>query len=233
MPRGFSAGPRDRRAKRGGKPPEQGIPRKTFETMYDYINGKIAELLPAAVIIDNGGIGYFINISLQTYSAIEGREEVRIYVQQYMVRDELPVMYGFATQAEREIFRMLVNVSGVGGNTARMILSTFSVAELRDIISSGNSVSLKRVKGLGMKTSEKIIVELRDKILNVETDGTASIGERTAASAVDHEIYEEALTALTMLGFARTASDKAVKHILADHPDAKVEEVIRYALKNL
>ena len=134
---------------------------------------------------------------------------------------------------ERDLFRLLVNVSGVGGNTARMILSTFSPAELRDIISSGNSLSLKKVKGLGQKTSEKIIVELRDKILNVDTTGEVAPGTQTTTSDLNREIYEEAITALTMLGFAKTASDKAVKHILAEHPDAKVEEVIRYALKNL
>ncbi len=201
--------------------------------MYDYISGKITQLLPTAVVIDNAGIGYFINISLQTYSAIEHQEEAKIFIQQYLIRDELPILYGFATQVERDLFRLLVNVSGVGGNTARMILSTFSPAELRDIISSGNSLSLKKVKGLGQKTSEKIIVELRDKILNVDTTGEVAPGTQTTTSDLNREIYEEAITALTMLGFAKTASDKAVKHILAEHPDAKVEEVIRYALKNL
>ena len=201
--------------------------------MFDYISGKIDELQPAAVTIDNNGIGYYINISLQTFEAISALSEARIYVHQYSIRDELPVMYGFFTRQERELFRMLINVTGVGGNTARMILSTFTLTELKEIISAGKSHILKTVKGLGIKTAEKIIVELRDKIaaFGVEEDDIRS--DRQGHIIVDNDIYEEALSALTMLGFSRQASGKAVKHIMSENPSAKVEDVIRLALKKL
>ena len=142
-------------------------------------------------------------------------------------------MYGFFTRQERELFRMLINVSGVGGNTARMILSTFTLTELKEIISAGKSHILKTVKGLGIKTAEKIIVELRDKIaaFGVEEDDIRS--DRQGHIIVDNDIYEEALSALTMLGFSRQASGKAVKHIMSENPSAKVEDVIRLALKKL
>ena len=119
--------------------------------MYDYINGRIDELTPASVIVECGGIGYVLNISLRSYEELEGKSDIRIYTHQYLVRDELPVLYGFTAKSERELFRMLIAVSGVGGNTARMVLSTYTPAELRQIISGGNVPMLKKVKGLGSK----------------------------------------------------------------------------------
>ncbi|MEG1934546.1 MAG: Holliday junction branch migration protein RuvA, partial [Rikenellaceae bacterium] len=125
--------------------------------MYDYIVGKVSEISPTVVVIENNGIGYNMNISLQTFTALASMDEAKIYVHQYLVRDDLPVLYGFYTKVERDLFKLLIGVSGVGGNTARMILSTFSIADLVSIISSGKSVMLKTVKGLGAKSSEKVI----------------------------------------------------------------------------
>lgn len=193
--------------------------------MYEYIQGKIAELTPAYAVVEAGGVGYYLNISLQTYSEIERAESARIYVH-FIVREDIQILYGFATKQEREVFRMLISVSGVGGNTARMILSTYSPRELTGIISTENAVLLKNVKGLGLKTAQKIIVELRDKIA-----GSAAVTERPAE--LSGGLYEEALAALTMLGFSRSASGKVVQSLLREHPAAPVEELIRLALKKL
>ena len=127
--------------------------------MYEYIKGTVAEVAPAYAVIDVGGVGYYLHISLETYSAIEHETETRLYVH-YVVREDAQLLYGFSTKAERELFRLLISVSGVGGNTARMILSTYSPRELQGIITAGNAVLLKNVKGLGLKTAQKIIVEL-------------------------------------------------------------------------
>ena len=193
--------------------------------MYEYIQGKIAELTPAYAVVEAGGVGYYLNISLQTYSEIERAESVCIYVH-FIVREDAQILYGFATKQEREVFRMLISVSGVGGNTARMILSTYSPRELTGIISTENAVLLKNVKGLGLKTAQKIIVELRDKIA-----GSAAVTGTPAA--ISGGLYEEALAALTMLGFSRSASEKVVQSLLREHPATSVEELIRLALKKL
>lgn len=198
--------------------------------MYDYISGSLAELTPAFAVLEAGGIGYHINISLQTFSAVEGEANAKLFVHLYYVRDDLPVFYGFATREEREVFRMLVSVSGVGGNTARMILSTYSPQELTGIISSENATLLKNVKGLGLKTAQKIIVELKDKILGVA--GASASGSASMAASAGGT-YEEALSALTMLGFQKGASDKVLRAIIKDNPLAGVEEVIRLSLKKL
>ena len=131
--------------------------------MYEYISGPVAEVAPAYAVIDAGGVGYYLHISLETFSAIEHTETARLYVH-YVVREDAQLLYGFATKTERELFRHLISVSGVGGNTARMILSTYSPRELQGIITSGNAVLLKNVKGLGLKTAQKIIVELSGKL---------------------------------------------------------------------
>lgn len=205
--------------------------------MYDYISGKIEELSPTAVVLETAGVGYYINISLQSFEKLERADSAKIFVHQYMIRDELPVTYGFISKSERELFRMLVNVSGVGGNTARMVLSTYTIAELRQIISGGDSIALKKVKGLGAKTAEKIIVELRDKVISVDVpdgDTTESGQYSTSATSIsNNEVFSEAMAALMMLGFNKAASEKALKTIIQKNSDARVEDVIRMALKSL
>ena len=195
--------------------------------MYEYITGKVAEITPASAVIEAAGIGYFINISLQTYSEIERCETAKLYLH-YIVREDAHILYGFATKAERELFRLLIGVSGVGGNTARTIQSTYSPSELRNIIGTGNAVLLKNVKGLGLKTAQKIIVELSGKMVDLKVDTATA-----TTPAVDNETYNEALSALTMLGFQKTASEKVLKKIFKENPDIRVEEAIRLALKQL
>ena len=197
--------------------------------MYEYISGLVAELAPTYAVIDAGGVGYYINISLQTYSFIEGEKSARLYIH-YVVREDAQLLYGFATKVERELFRHLISVSGVGGNTARMILSTYSSDELRNIISTGNAVLLKNVKGLGLKTAQKIIVELSGKMLDL------GINTQTPAVAVAEKgsaIYDETMAALVMLGFQKTASEKVVKAILKESPTITVEDAVRQALRRL
>jgi Holliday junction DNA helicase RuvA len=196
--------------------------------MYEYITGKLTELAPAYAIVEAAGVGYFINISLQTYSEIENSDNIKLYLH-YIVREDAQILYGFASKAERELFRLLIGVSGVGGNTARMIQSTYSPSELRNIIGSGNAVLLKNVKGLGLKTAQKIIVELSGKMVELKVDEKIA----GAVSSIDNEAYNEALSALVMLGFQKGASEKVLKKIFKENPDLRVEEAIRIALKQL
>lgn len=196
--------------------------------MYEYLSGTISELAPTHAVLDVGGVGYFLQISLQTYSEIEHSDRVKLFVH-YVVREDAQLLYGFASKAERELFRHLISVSGVGGNTARMILSTYSPRELQGIIATENAVLLKNVKGLGLKTAQKIIVELSGKLtaLAVQTD-IAGMPASPSAETVD-----EALAALVMLGFARTAAEKVLRAVLREAPGASVEEIVRMALKRL
>lgn len=196
--------------------------------MYEYITGKLTEVAPAYAIVEAAGIGYFINISLQTYSEIENSQNVTLYLH-YIVREDAQILYGFASKAERELFRLLIGVSGVGGNTARMIQSTYSPSELRNIIGTGNAVLLKNVKGLGLKTAQKIIVELSGKMVDLKADDKVA-GRDTV---VNSESYDEALSALIMLGFQKGASEKVLKKIFKESPELRVEEAIRIALKQL
>lgn len=195
--------------------------------MYEYIQGTVAEAAPAYAVIDAGGVGYFINISLQTYSQIENLASAKLFVH-YLVREDAQTLFGFATKKERELFRLLISVSGVGGNTARMILSTYSTSELQNIIATGNAVLLKNVKGLGLKTAQKIIVELSGKMLDLNDAGMAAV-----ANTGPNEIYDEALAALVMLGFGKAASEKVLRQIMKAEPSITVEEAVREALKRL
>ena len=196
--------------------------------MIEYIKGELVEETPALAVIDCNGLGYGINISLNTYSAIQGKKDVRLYIYE-AIREDSYVLYGFATKEERELFLMLISVSGIGGNTARMILSALSPAELCNVISSGNDKLLKTVKGIGLKTAQRIIVE--DKIASTGLGSSAPVS--TVSTTIHTEVYEEAVAALTMLGFAQAPSQKVVATILKEEPEAPVEKVIKIALKRL
>ena len=198
--------------------------------MYEYIQGKLAELAPAYAVVETGGVGYLLHISLQTYSEIEGRSEVKLFTH-FVVREDAQLFFGFSTKTERELFRQLISVSGVGGNTARMILSALSPSELCNVISSGNDKLLKTVKGIGLKTAQRIIVDLKDKIASTGIDTAAPV--TSVIAAANTEVYEEAVAALTMLGFAQAPSQKVVGLLLKEEPDLPVEKVIKLALKRL
>ena len=198
--------------------------------MIEYIKGEITEITPATATIECNGIGYLLNISLNTYSAIQGKKGITLFVYE-SIREDAWVLFGFATKTERELFMQLISVSGIGGNTARMILSALSPTELCEVISTGNEKLLKSVKGIGLKTAQRIIVELKDKIGNI-----SGIAPNTTLSSMPPQanaISEEAVSALTMLGFATAASQKVVVGILKEMPNAPVEQVIKIALKRL
>ncbi len=197
--------------------------------MIEYLKGELAEVTPAMAVIDCNGVGYGINISLNTYSAIQGKKAVKLYIYEG-IREDAYVLYGFSTKQERELFLLLISVSGIGGNTARMILSALSPAELCNVISSGNDKLLKGVKGIGLKTAQRIIVDLKDKIANV---GVESTGKELFPQAIHSEVHEEAVAALTMLGFPAAPSQKVVSAILKEEADLPVEKVIKLALKRL
>ena len=197
--------------------------------MYEYISGKLAEVTPTYAIVEAAGVGYFIHISLKTYSEIEHCAEARLYVH-FIVREDQQTLFGFSTKIERELFRRLISVSGVGGNTARMILSTYTVRELQNIIATENAVLLKNVKGLGLKTAQKIIVELSGKMLELGAD---VMEHSVAAAPTNSAAYDEALAALQMLGFQKAASEKVLKGLFKDNPAIAVEEAVRAALKHL
>lgn len=197
--------------------------------MYEYISGAVAESTPTYAVIEAGGVGYFINISLKTYSDIEHEKESKLYVH-FIVREDQQTLFGFSTKLERELFRQLISVSGVGGNTARMILSTYSPKELQSIIATENAVLLKNVKGLGLKTAQKIIVELSGKMLEL---GASDLMIPEVATSTNNAAYDEAIAALSMLGFAKNASDKVLKAIFKETPSISVEEAIRSALKRM
>lgn len=201
-----------------------------YKNMIEYIKGELAEITPAMAVVDCNGVGYGVNVSLNTYSAIQGKKEVKLFVYE-AIREDAYVLYGFATKQERELFLMLITVSGIGGNTARMILSALSPSELCNVISSGNEKLLKTVKGIGLKTAQRIIVELKDKIALM--GGEPSSALPLPVTAVHSEVYEEAIAALTMLGFAPAPSQKVVSAILKEEPSAAVEQVIKLALKRL
>lgn len=197
--------------------------------MIDYVSGKLATLTPTMAVIDNQGIGYAVEISLQTYDVLRGKDSATVYIQrQVNPRDGSEVDYGFATQDERELFRQITSVSGMGAASARMILSSLTAEELRSAILSEDVNRLKGVKGIGLKTAQRMVLELKDKI--VKGDGASSdVLFRTDASAA----AEEATTALQMLGFAKPNINKAIQAILKENPSASVEELIKAALQRL
>lgn len=206
--------------------------------MIDYLRGIIDELTPASATIECNGVGYFVNISLNTYTALQGKGEGRVFIHE-AIREDAWVLFGFATKDERALFLMLISVSGVGGNTARTILSSFSPAELCEIITTENEKILKTVKGLGTKTAQRIIVELKDKVATLGIQGEAAkngglnAGANGGVTAANKEVHDEAIEALKMLGFPPAPVTKVVRQILKDEPEAKVEKVIKMALKML
>lgn len=193
--------------------------------MYDYLRGEIAEIAPTYAVIDCGGVGYYVNISLNTYTAIQNLREAKLFVYE-AIREDAYTLFGFRDKQEREMFELLISVSGVGPNTARMILSSLTVDDLMSVIASGNSGMLKSVKGIGAKTAQRIIVDLKDKVAGV--GGAAAVAETGSGEA-----YEEAVAALIMLGFTRAAVQKTVGKLLREQPTLKVEEIIKMALKLL
>lgn len=197
--------------------------------MIDYISGKIAELGPTRIVIDNSRLGYSLEISLQTYEALEGKKEATIYVQsQINQRDGTQVDYGFAGKEERELFRLITGVSGMGAASARMILSSMTSAELQEAILSENVNALKSVKGIGLKSAQRMILELKDKI--VKGDGASSeVLFQTESNAA----ADEAASALQMLGFTKANIQKAIQAILKANPRASVEQIIKSALQML
>lgn len=198
--------------------------------MYEFIRGEVAGLSPAHAVIETpGGVGYYLSISLQTYTSIGSQKNVKLYTH-FIVREDTQQLFGFYDPMERELFRLLIGVSGVGGNTARMILSSFAPEELQVIIATGKAEVLKSVKGLGLKTSQKIIVELKDKVGAVGSGNAVQVALGAGATM---PVFDEALSALTMLGFAKAASEKVLRQIIQEEPGAAVEDIVRIALKRL
>ncbi|HIZ32176.1 MAG TPA: Holliday junction branch migration protein RuvA [Candidatus Bacteroides merdigallinarum] len=200
--------------------------------MIEYIQGEIAELTPATAIIDCHGVGYAASISLNTYSAIQGKKACKLYIYE-AIREDAHVLFGFADRQERELFLLLISVSGIGGNTARMILSALSPNELINVISNENANLLKSVKGIGLKTAQRIIVDLKDKIKTGAVATAAAGAGGVSSLPANNEVMDEAVAALTMLGFAQAPSQKVVIGILKEEPNAPVEQVIKLALKRL
>lgn len=203
--------------------------------MIDYVKGELAELTPAQAIVEAYGVGYALNISLNTYEAIQGKQNVKLFVHEVLVtggRDDSYTFFGFASKQERDLYRLLITVSGVGANTARMILSSASPSELCNAISTSNERVLKSVKGIGLKTAQRIIVDLKDKILSLGIAQEVSAGT-AADSTIPVDVRDEAVAALTMLGFSPAPTAKVVTAILTDDATLPVEQVVKLALKQI
>lgn len=204
--------------------------------MIDYIKGELAELTPAQAVIEAAGVGYGLNISLNTYTAIQGKKDVKLFVHESLVtggRDDSYTFFGFASKQERDLYRLLISVSGVGANTARMILSAASPADLSNAIASSNERLLKGVKGIGLKTAQRIIVDLKDKVVALGIAQEVTMGEGGSTVAVNNEVMDEAVSALTMLGFSPAPSAKVVKALLEENAAMPVEQVVKEALKRI
>jgi Holliday junction DNA helicase RuvA len=193
--------------------------------VYEYIQGNLIDITPAAAVIDKGGIGYFIQISLNTYSQIRKKQEVKLYIQE-IIREDSHDLFGFNEPAERDLFRMLITVNGVGANTARMMLSSIPPGDMQKAILTEDVNLIKSVKGIGAKTAQRIIIDLKDKI--------GKVGESSQIlTGVDNTIREEALSALVMLGFGKNETIKVLDKLLTSEPDLGVEELVKTALKKL
>lgn len=201
--------------------------------MIEYIRGTVTELTPTLAVIEAGGVGYGLSVSLNTYSAIQGKKEAKLYVYE-AIREDAHLLFGFAQKAERDLFLLLIGVSGIGGQMARMILSAFTPAELAAIISEENVRLLKSVKGIGPKVAQRIIVDLKDKKFGeLGITGAACADAGGAAAFASGEVVDEAVAALTMLGFSPAPAQKVVREIVKAEPDIPVEKIIKQALKML
>ncbi|MBQ2199718.1 MAG: Holliday junction branch migration protein RuvA [Bacteroidaceae bacterium] len=201
--------------------------------MLDYVKGPIAELTPATATIDCGGVGYLVNISVNTFSALQGKSEAKVFVYE-AIREDSWTLFGFATKDERALFVQLISVSGIGGNTARTMLSAFTPAELSDIIMTGNDKMLKTVKGLGSKTAQRIIVELHDKVSQLGITPTLfGESEKDNSGGINQEVFKDTCEALKALGYPPAPVAKVARAILKDDPNASVERVIKMAFKML
>ncbi|MBN2212832.1 MAG: Holliday junction branch migration protein RuvA [Bacteroidales bacterium] len=193
--------------------------------MYEYITGKITEITPTYVILECNGTGYFINISVSTYSQIQSHKDIKLFTH-LIVREDAHLLYGFFNKPERDIFRLLISVSGIGANTARMMLSSLTPEEIQKAILSSDVNLLTSIKGIGTKSAQRIILDLKDKLSSGEA------GEEIFA-VKDNRIKDEALSALVMLGFSKSAVEKVIRKILSENKDIVVEELIKKALKSL
>lgn len=205
--------------------------------MIEYIKGTLAELSPALAVVEAYGVGYALNISLTTYTKIQGLKDVKLFVHEQLTtggRDDSFTLYGFATKQERELYRMLISVSGVGANTARMMLSSLTPTELCNAIANGDEKIIKSVKGIGLKTAQRIILDLKDKIVSTGIADELHVAkEHSAGPSVNAAVKDEAVSALTMLGFSPAPSAKVVVEILTAQPDLQVEMVVKEALKRI
>ena len=193
--------------------------------MINHLSGRLIEKQPTHVIIECGGVGYFVNISLNTFASLPDEEQLKLFTH-LQVREDAHTLFGFATRAEREIFRLLISVSGIGSSTARTMLSSMSPVQIRDAIASGDVLSIQAVKGIGTKTAQRVILDLRDKVLKIY-----ELDELSPESGNTNK--EEALSALEVLGFARKSAEKAVDAVLRQDSSLSVEGIIKSALKNL
>ncbi len=194
--------------------------------MIDYIKGEIAELTPAFVVIDTGGVGYCIHISLPTYSVLNTNPKAKLYVYE-AIREDAHLLFGFLNQSERQLFLLLISVSGIGANTARMIMSSYSAQEIQDMIATSNVTALNAIKGIGTKTAQRIIIDLKDKILKIAGLDSGN----SVIPSVNNQVRDEAVSALVMLGFVASASQKTVEQIQKSEPNLRVEQLIKLALK--
>ena len=208
--------------------------------MIEYIYGELSELTPTLAVSEAGGVGYAINIALTTFTQLSGKERTAAHPGHpcrrhctEIIREDTHELYGFPTKGERQLFEMLMTVSGIGGNTARLIMSAYSAADIRQIIATGNVKALSAIKGFGPKTAQRLIVDLKDKVLKIDLGNDAATMLFDEPASADSEVKTEAVSALTILGYPAAASSKAVDKVLTQNPQATVEAVIRQALKLL
>ena len=200
--------------------------------MIEYLKGTLDELTPTLAVVECAGVGYGVNISLNTFAALQGKQEVKLWITE-AIREDAYQLWGFAARQERELFLLLTSVSGIGAAMARMILSAMNPAELCGVISEGNDKMLRQVKGIGPKAAQRIIVDLRDKIVTLGIDAAQAAPSGSESGSINREVLDEAVTALVTLGFSPAPAHKAVQQILNEKPDTPLERIIVLALKML